>query len=122
MKKSKCAVALICVLALLLALRPCGALADGPKVRIVNASYDGRMLRGEITAPEGTYYARVTVCLPQSTFYALILPIGPDGTFGLDIATNCEYIGIEIVDTPEALVPGNWTYYDAAPAVMMDGR
>ena len=104
---------------LVIAVCSAGCAETVPTVRIVSAVYDGLALRGSIDAPEGTYYARVTVCLPDGVFYALILPIGPDGTFGLDMAANCEYIGIEIVDTPEALVPGDWTYYDTAPVVMM---
>ena len=86
---------------------------------IAYAMYDGYELFGEVEIPDGTYFIRATFFLPCSHFFVVIIPISREGLFQLDISVNCEFVAVVIVDSPAALVPGNGTFYEAAPVQLI---
>ena len=94
-------------------LPPCAAEEINP--RIVHASYNGFELFGVAEIPEEKeMWVRLTFFLPGNEFFLLFAPIEPDGTFRAYVLADCEHLAVQIVDDPYAIVPGQYTVYDAS--------
>ena len=71
-------------------------------------------ISGIVDLPEdgNAYFVRITFFLPYNTFFVVILPI-VDGEFDLRICCSAEYISMQLVDEPDAFLPGTYTVYDS---------
>lgn len=75
--------------------------------KIESVTYDGLVLRGEVTVPEEEFFARVTFFLNGGVYFVLVTKI-IDGEFCVHVSANCEHIAVILVDRDDALVPGTF--------------
>ena len=90
-------------------------------VHIAYAGYDGVELFGEVEIPDGQFFIRATFFLPGNFFFVIIFPISREGLFQLYIDVDCEFITIQVVDSPMALLPMHGTVYASAPVSFIEG-
>ncbi len=109
--KKLCALFLALYLLVGSACNLCFTESEEPSVYIQYVIYDGFSLEGRADLVDDVFFARISFVLRCGGGFVAIVPISREGLFQLDIACDCVYAAVDIVDSPCALVPGRGIVY-----------
>ena len=67
---------------------------------------------GHVFTDKDGYYIRATLFYKDNYYFIVVIPVGENGVWELLIRGDVEHASLQVVDRPDAFVPGEYIVYD----------
>ncbi len=91
---------------------------EAPLIHYVIVDENG--FNGHIFTDKAGYYIRSTLFIGDSFYLIIIVPVNENGVWELLTEGNIKHATFQVVDRPDAFIPGEYIVYDSIAINLID--